>query len=91
MSSTESKSKVQGEGDYEAARRYRKDVEEFVSKADVDKAAHEAAPKSPAEKKELDDAERAGLSRAKSDDREDHGMDDDRSKVNRPGNPQRTS
>jgi len=89
--SNESKSKVQGEGDYEAARRYRKEVEEFVEQADIDRAAHEAAPKSPAEQKELDDAERAGRSHAKSDDREDHGMDEDRSGPNPRANPQRTS
>jgi uncharacterized protein involved in copper resistance len=62
---SESKSKVQGEGDYEAARRYRKDVKDFVEQADIDKAAREAAPRSPEEQKELDEAERAGRSHAK--------------------------
>ncbi len=56
---------VQGEGDYEAARRYRKEVNDFVDKADIDKAAHEAAPKSSDEQREMDEAERVGKSRSK--------------------------
>jgi len=56
---------IQGEGDYEAARRYRKEVKDFVETADIDKAAHEAAPKSPAEQSELEEAERLGRSHSK--------------------------
>jgi len=56
---------VQGEGNYDAARRYRKDVKEFLEKDDVDKAAREAAPKSPDEQREMDEAERTGRSRSK--------------------------
>ncbi len=56
---------VQGEGDYEAARRYRQDVKDFVDKADIDKAAHQAAPHSSEEQREMDEAERAGRSRSK--------------------------
>lgn len=56
---------VQGEGDYEAARRYREEVKDFVDKADIDKAAHEAAPKSPDERREMEEAERVGKSRSK--------------------------
>lgn len=67
MGKTEEKPQVQGEGDYEAARRYRKDVEEFVGKTDIDAAAREAAPKSPAEQDALENAERQARSRAKAD------------------------
>ena len=56
---------VQGEGDYEAARRYRKEVKDYVDSADIDKAAHDAAPKSPDEQREMDEAERAGRSHSK--------------------------
>ena len=56
---------VQGEGDYDAARRYRKDVQDFVKSADIDKAAHDAAPRSPDEQREMTDAERAGRSHSK--------------------------
>jgi hypothetical protein len=59
------KPNIQGEGDYEAARRYRQDVKEFVDKADIDKAAHEAAPKSSDDQREMDEAERAGRSHSK--------------------------
>jgi hypothetical protein len=62
---TEDKPNIQGEGDYEAARRYRKEVKDYVDKADIDKAAHDAAPQSPAEQKEMDEAERAGRSHSK--------------------------
>ena len=56
---------VQGEGNYDAARRYRKDVKDFLNQEDVEKAAHEAAPKSPDEQREMDEAERAGRARSK--------------------------
>jgi hypothetical protein len=56
---------VQGEGDYEAARRYRKDVKDFVDKADIDEAAHAAAPKSSDERREMEQAERTGRSHSK--------------------------
>jgi hypothetical protein len=64
MGNTE-KPNVQGEGDYEAARRYRKEVKDYVDSTDIDKAAHDAAPKSPDEQREMDEAERAGRSHSK--------------------------
>jgi hypothetical protein len=67
------KSDIQGEGDYEAARRYRRDAEEFVEKADIDKAAQDAAPKSPDEHREMDQAERIGRSRSRGG--KEHDMD----------------
>ncbi len=58
--------KVQGEGDYDAARRYRKDVKEYLQNNDPKPAAEkaEAAVKS-GERKELDEAERKGKSKAR--------------------------
>jgi hypothetical protein len=56
---------VQGEGDYEAAHRYQKEVRDFVKSADIDKAAHDAAPHSPDEQREMTEAERAGRSHSK--------------------------
>jgi hypothetical protein len=61
-------SKVQGEGDYEATRRYRKRTEEFLQNNDVEKAAVRAAPRSRAEAGELKAAEAAGKKRAKGED-----------------------
>lgn len=60
--------KVQGEGDYEAARRHRKRVNEFIENNDVEKAAVRAAPESAAEARELEDAEAEGKSRSKGED-----------------------
>ena len=59
------KPNIQGEGDYEAARRYRKEVHDYMDKSDIDKAAHDAAPKSPDESREMEEAERTGRSRSK--------------------------
>jgi hypothetical protein len=62
------KQKVQGEGDYEATRRYRKRTEEFLKNNDVEKAADRAAPKSPREAEDMKAAESAGKRRAKGED-----------------------
>lgn len=60
------KSKVQGEGDYEAARRYRKDVERFAEEGDVKGSAKKAKRAVEGdEANELKKAEEAGKSRAK--------------------------
>jgi len=56
---------VQGEGDYESARRYRKDVQKFVQTADVERAAHEAAPRDAQDAAEMEAAEEAGRKRAR--------------------------
>jgi hypothetical protein len=63
-----SKQKIQGEGDYEATRRYRKRTEEFLETNDVEKAAVRAAPETEAEEAELEAAEEAGKKRAKGED-----------------------
>ena len=57
--------KIQGEGDYESARRYRKDVEQFVAENDTEELAREAAPDSEQEADEMLAAERKGRSRSK--------------------------
>jgi hypothetical protein len=57
--------KIQGEGDYAADRRYRQRTERFLGSADVDKLAHEAAPRSRADAAELEAAEKAGRARAR--------------------------
>lgn len=69
MSSSESTKadadKVQGEGDYDAARRYDQDVEAFAKSGKVDKAARDAAPKTEAEAEAMKNAEEEGKSHAK--------------------------
>jgi hypothetical protein len=60
--------KVQGEGDYEATRRYRKRTDEYLENNDVEKAALRAAPESDDEAEELAQAEAQGKERAKGED-----------------------
>jgi hypothetical protein len=62
------KQKVQGEGDYEATRRYRKRTDEFLKNNDVEKAAIRAAPTTKQEAESLKAAEAAGKRRAKGED-----------------------
>jgi hypothetical protein len=62
------KQKIQGEGDYEATRRYRKRTEEFLNNNDVEKAAVRAAPTTSREAEDLKAAEAAGKRRAKGED-----------------------
>jgi hypothetical protein len=51
---------VQGEGDYDAARRHRQSVEDFLESNDPEQLARSAAPTDPEEEKELEDAEKRG-------------------------------
>jgi len=60
--------KIQGEGDYEAARRFRKRSEEYVANNDVEKAALRAAPETSKEAEDMKAAEAAGKKRAKGED-----------------------
>jgi hypothetical protein len=62
------KQKIQGEGDYEATRRYRKRTEEFLENNDVEKAAVRAAPETGQEAEDMAAAEAAGKRRAKGED-----------------------
>jgi hypothetical protein len=62
-------SRVQGEGDYKAARRYDKAARDYVKNADVEQAAREAQPTGPDEARELEQAEQQGRRRAKEEDR----------------------
>lgn len=65
MTDTGKGSRVQGEGDYRAARRHRSKVQQFVATSDTEKLAREAAPRSDAERHELLEAERKGRARAR--------------------------
>jgi hypothetical protein len=62
------KQKTQGEGDYEATRRYRKRTEEFLNNHDVEKTALRAAATTPREAEDMKAAEAAGKRRAKGED-----------------------
>ena len=59
---------IQGEGDYDAARRYDKAAREFAESGKVDEAARDAKPTTPGEADEMSRAEREGKSHAKGED-----------------------
>ncbi|MEO8924016.1 MAG: hypothetical protein ABI330_14530 [Caldimonas sp.] len=65
MSSPPNKDQVQGEGDYDAARRYDKAAEEFAKSGKVDRAAHDAAPQSVQQAEAMRKAEEIGKSHSK--------------------------
>ncbi len=61
-------SKIQGEGDYEAARRYDKSAQDFAQSGKVAEAARKAKPLDPKEAENLKQAEEIGKSRSKGED-----------------------
>ena len=65
MATTPRNDQVQGEGDYDAARRYDKATREFVESGKVEPAAHDAAPGSAQEAEEMQQAEETGKSHSK--------------------------
>jgi hypothetical protein len=68
VSTTKRDPGVQGEGDYRSARRYRRDIQEFVAghdEDDIEDLARDAAPRSEAEQRDMLEAEREGRARAK--------------------------
>ena len=54
-----------GEGNYKATRDYNRGLRDHVEHHDIEKEARDAAPRSEEEAREMEDAEREGLSRAK--------------------------
>lgn len=56
---------LQGEGNYDAARRHRESAEKFVKSGAVEPAARDAAPHDIDEAREMREAEEAGKSHAK--------------------------
>jgi hypothetical protein len=65
MTESDEDFRVQGEGDYRAARRHRRKVQQFIATSDTDELAREAAPRSDAEHQEMLEAERQGRARAR--------------------------
>jgi len=54
-----------GEGNYKASRQYNEGLKDHVQHHDIEKEARDAAPKSDAEQREMDGAERVGKSKSK--------------------------
>lgn len=59
---------LQGEGNYDAARRYNEGLRRHVRGADIDQEARDAAPTDPSEARDLERAEREGRSHSKEED-----------------------
>lgn len=60
--------KLQGEGNYDAARNYRRGVEKHIQDHDVTQEARDAKPGDAAEARDMESAEQAGKRRAKGED-----------------------
>jgi hypothetical protein len=54
-----------GEGNYAATRQYNEGVKDHVEHHDIEKDARDAAPKSDAEAREMEEAERIGRSKSR--------------------------
>ncbi|OUM04227.1 hypothetical protein [Variovorax sp. JS1663] len=65
---TDQKPDIQGEGNYDATRRYDKATADFVQSGKVDQAARDARPMSEAEAEDMRQAEQEGKSHAKGED-----------------------
>jgi bacterioferritin len=60
LAKTRMSARLQGEGDYQAARRYDRNVRKFVQRADIEGAARAAAPRNKREAQEMAAAEAIG-------------------------------
>ena len=68
MATTPNKDQVQGEGDYNAGRRYDKASREFAESGKVEPGARDAAPDDEREAEDMERAETEGKSHAKGED-----------------------
>jgi len=75
MKSSTSKSRIQGEGDYDSARKYNEQAHAFAESGKVGQAAKAAAPRNAREKDEMRKAEAEGRAHAK--DQPHGGPDED--------------
>ncbi len=67
MKSSMEKSRIQGEGDYDSARKYDEQAHAFARSGKVEQAAKAAAPRNAQEKEAMQKAEAEGRSHAKGD------------------------
>ena len=68
MNTAPESQKVQGEGDYQADKRYTESAQKFVKSGKVAEAARNASPGTQVEQAELKRAERVGASHSKGED-----------------------
>ena len=62
---------IQGEGNYDAARRHRESLGRFIAEGKVEPAAANAPPHSEREARELQEAEQAGRAHSQGEDEDD--------------------
>ena len=74
--------KQYGEGSYSGARQYNEGLKEHVENHDIEKDARDAAPRSDAEEKEMEEAERIGRSRSRDSAEKPSDDGDDEESVN---------
>jgi hypothetical protein len=67
MKPNTSKSGIQGEGDYDSAKKYDEQARAFAESGKVEQAARAAAPRNAQEQEDMRRAEREGRSHAKGD------------------------
>lgn len=65
QSRPEGQGQVEGEGSYTASRDYQKNIKDYLDKADVEKDAEAARPRSDEEAREMEQAEREGKSHSR--------------------------
>lgn len=75
-----SKSSIQGEGDYDSAKKYDEQARAFAESGKVEQAAKAAAPRNAQEQEEMRRAEREGRSHAKGDPEGERGAEPSRPK-----------
>lgn len=66
-----------GEGNYKATRQYNEGLKEHVQGHDIEREARDAAPRSAAEEKEMQEAERVGRSKSRGEGASPDGGDDE--------------
>ena len=79
MNQPTDKGKIQGEGDYDAARRFDKAERDFVESGKVKEGVRKAPPGSAEEAAEMKEAEKAGKARSKGEAPGDEDMQGNRS------------
>jgi len=80
MKPNTSKSGIQGEGNYDSAKRYDEETRAFAESGKVEQAARAAAPRNAQEQEDMQRAEREGRSHAKGDPKGERGEEPGRPK-----------
>ncbi|MBN8770471.1 MAG: hypothetical protein J0I46_02805 [Thiobacillus sp.] len=83
MKPNTSKSGIQGEGNYDSAKKYDEETRAFAESGKVEQAARAAAPRNAQEQEDMQRAEREGRSHAKGDPKGERGGEE-------PGRPKPT-